>query len=91
MVNVKRPPKSTARQREIAAKLRALREAKGWSLQGVAAKMVPPISHQRLFAWETGEYRVSIDRLEQLADIYGINPAVLLGYDNWKPKRRKSE
>jgi transcriptional regulator with XRE-family HTH domain len=89
MVNVKRPDKSIKRQKEIGAKLRALREDKGWSLQSVARRLDPPVSHQRLAAWETAEYMMTVDRIEELAILYGVHPAEVLGHDNWKPKRRK--
>jgi transcriptional regulator with XRE-family HTH domain len=88
MVNVKRPDKSIKRQKEIGAKLRALREDKGWSLQGVARRLDPPVSHQRLAAWEVGEYMMTVDRIEELAGLYAVHPADVLGYDKWKPKRR---
>jgi transcriptional regulator with XRE-family HTH domain len=90
MVNVKRPDKSVKRQKEIGAKLRALREDKGWSLQSVARRLDPPISLQRLAAWEGAEYAMTVDRIEELARLYGVHPAEVLGYDNWKPKRRRS-
>jgi transcriptional regulator with XRE-family HTH domain len=90
MVNVKRPDKSINRQKEIGAKLRALREDKGWSLQSVARRLDPAVSHQRLAAWEVGEYMMTVDRIEELAGLYGVHPAEVLGYDSWKPKRRRS-
>jgi transcriptional regulator with XRE-family HTH domain len=89
MVNVKRPDKSIKRQKEIGAKLRALREDKGWSLQGVARRLDPPVSHQRLAAWEVGEYMMTVDRIEELAGLYGVSPIEVLGYAATKKRGKK--
>jgi transcriptional regulator with XRE-family HTH domain len=80
MVNVKRPDKSSKRQKEIGAKLRALREDKGWGLVAVARTLKPPVSKSRLAAWEVGEYMMTVDRIEELAGLYGVSPIEVLGY-----------
>lgn len=38
----------------------------------------PPTAFQAVAKWELGEREITIDRLEQLAKIYGVNPADLL-------------
>lgn len=80
MVNVKRSDKATARTREIGARLKAIREDKQLSLDKVARKLDPPVTFQTLAKWESGDLGITIDRIEELAKIYRLKPAVLLGY-----------
>jgi transcriptional regulator with XRE-family HTH domain len=80
MVNVKRSSKATARTREIGARLRAIREDKQLSLEKVARKLDPPVTFQTMAKWESGDLGITIDRIEELAKIYRVRPAQLLGY-----------
>jgi transcriptional regulator with XRE-family HTH domain len=80
MVNVKRSARSTARFREIGARLKYIRESRDLSLMAVARRLDPPVTFQTLAKWEAGAMSPTIDRIEQLAKIYRVNPADLLGY-----------
>jgi transcriptional regulator with XRE-family HTH domain len=73
--------KSIKRHQEIGARLRYLRESLNLSLDDVRRLLKEPeLSRTTIQRWETGENAISIDRLERLADMYGVNPGNLLGY-----------
>jgi transcriptional regulator with XRE-family HTH domain len=77
----KHSEKSTARAQEVGARVRYIRENLGYSLAYVCRRLdQPEPSRQTLQRWETGEIAIGIDRLEQLARIFEINPGDLLGY-----------
>lgn len=77
----RRSQKSTDRRKEIGARLRYIRENRGLSLQVVAKRLDPPVWWQTIAKWEVGRSEIPLDRLEELAKIYNINPAELL---QWK-------
>lgn len=74
----RRSKKSTERRKEIGARLRYIRESRDLTLKQVASRLKPPTVYQTVQKWEMGDSELPIDRLEELAEIYGINPAELL-------------
>ena len=58
------------------SRLRAAREQIGLGREKVAAQLDPPISSKTLERWEAGA-SVKRWRLNQLADVYGCDPADL--------------
>ena len=77
----KHTPTSIARYQEVGARVRYIRENAGLSLADVVRRLDPPKPARiTLLRWETGEIAIGIDRLEQLARIFNVNPGDLLGY-----------
>lgn len=66
--------------KEVAAKIRKLRELKGYSQEYVAQELEMSQRHyQRL---ETGEVDLSLSKVEHVSTILGLKPAQLLGFDD---------
>ncbi len=63
--------------REVGARLRAARRARGLSMQQVAESL--GVSLQTVHKWETGKSGLSVRRLHQLRDNLGIGFGELLG------------
>jgi len=80
MNKIKQSAKAIARQREVGARLRYIRENRGLALKWVARRLNPLVTFQTLGRWEIDGSGLTIDRVEQLAKIYHVNPAELLGY-----------
>jgi transcriptional regulator with XRE-family HTH domain len=55
-------------------------EVKDLSLDRVARELDPPVTFQTLAKWESGSLGITIDRVEQLAEIYRVKPAKIMGY-----------
>ena len=70
---------SRARRVEIGAKIRKLRENLGLYQWEVAKKLVPPVWPQAVAKWEAGTVSLPIDRLAELAAIYGVEVSELIG------------
>jgi len=62
----------------VGENMRRARKNAGLSLTDVAAKSQDAFSAPALRAWEAGERGISMDRLKQVADIYGVPPASFL-------------
>ncbi|WP_074413735.1 helix-turn-helix domain-containing protein [Streptococcus suis] len=56
---------------QLPQQIRALRTAKNLSQDELAEKLY--ISHQAVFKWENGEATPDIDKLVQLAEIFGVS------------------
>jgi len=71
----------------VATKIRTLRNAKGYSQEYVAAKL--NISQNTYSKIESGQTKLTIDRVEQLAKLYEVEPefffqgdASIINYNN---------
>ena len=65
----------------IADKIRILRESKRLTLDQVAKKL--KTTRQTLFKYENGIVtNIPSDKISELAEIYGVSPAYLMGWDN---------
>lgn len=67
----------TAADRDIAARIRAGRLARGLSLAQMAGQV--GVSYQQAHKYETGASRVSAGRLHRIAEALGVEPADLFG------------
>jgi transcriptional regulator with XRE-family HTH domain len=77
----KTPEKAINRQKAIGAQVRLLRENAGLTLTEVCKRLDEPRPHKMTVArWETGVVAIGVDRLEQLAKIFGVRPKDILGY-----------
>lgn len=73
--------KSIARYQELGARVRYIRENAGLSLADVVGRLEKPRpTRMTLQRWEMGQIAIGIDRIEQLARIFNVNPGDLLGY-----------
>ena len=57
--------------RAVSANIRRAREARGWTLQGVADAL--SISHQQMSKYEKAQNRVTAGRLRQLAWLFNAD------------------
>lgn len=65
----------------IGAKLKKLREEKGYSLEE-AGKAIG-LNRQLIYKYETGIVsNIPSDRIEKLATLYGVSPAYIMGWTN---------
>lgn len=72
---------STSLKERIGMNLRAIRIRSGLTLREVS-KMAG-VSISMLSMYETGERPPSIDRIEQIADLFGIDPVSLIAEKLW--------
>jgi transcriptional regulator with XRE-family HTH domain len=71
--------KSIARHQRIGARVRYMREYRGLSLTDVCKRLdEPKPGKMALSRWETGQVAISVDRIEQLARIFRVEPGDLL-------------
>lgn len=63
--------------REIGRKIKSLRNSKGYSQIELAGKI--GVSFQQVQKYEKGSTRISVARLQEIADAIGVNIAVFLG------------
>ncbi len=70
-----KPSHYTARQR-VAANLRRVRQARGWSQEALAD--LAGLHRTYVGSIERGERNVSVDNIERLAQALGLDPADLL-------------
>ena len=62
----------------VGEKLRRLRQDRGMSLQDVCARSGDSFVVSTLSAYERGKRSLSLERLLELSDIYGISPSTLM-------------
>jgi transcriptional regulator with XRE-family HTH domain len=74
-VKTGKPSHYTARQR-VAANLRRVRQARGWSQEALAD--LAGLHRTYVGSIERGERNVSVDNIERLAQALGLDPADLL-------------
>lgn len=77
----------TKRDKMVATKIRTLRNAKGYSQEYVAAKL--KISQNTYSKIESGQTRLTLDRVKQIAELYEVEPdfffqneASIVNYNN---------
>lgn len=70
-----KPSHYTARQR-VAANLRRVRQARGWSQEALAD--LAGLHRTYVGSIERGERNVSVDNIERLSQALGLDPADLL-------------
>lgn len=63
--------------------LKTLREDKGWSQGGLAAKL--GVTRQTINAVETDKYDPSLPLALRLARLFGVNPQDIF-LDDWQPE-----
>jgi transcriptional regulator with XRE-family HTH domain len=59
--------------------LRQARRARGWTLREVHRRTRGRFKHSSLGGYERGEREISVNRFCELAELYGVSPAELLG------------
>lgn len=69
-------------RKQIATRLRELRDDKGWS-QETAARHIG-CSWRAVQRWERGHAQPSWDSVELLAKAYGVTPSQIIGQDSVK-------
>lgn len=67
----KGPPRSSATE-EVGKRLREARFNAGMTLADVATRCDPPVTQPAVSQWESGDRTLTVDRLVQLARLYGI-------------------
>lgn len=60
----------------FADKLRELREAAGWTQEELAHRL--GVRRQAIIKWESGEQSPRMDRLNKIADVFGVPVGELL-------------
>ena len=78
--------------RQLGASLRAIREQRGWSLRDVQAASDGRFTASAVGTYERGERGISVQRLSELAQLYGVPLERLLpetsdpqGRRGWRP------
>jgi transcriptional regulator with XRE-family HTH domain len=64
--------------KRIGANIRRAREERGWSLEKLALKCVPPTGYTTISRLEKGKRGLTLDWVERIANALGIDPAELL-------------
>lgn len=67
------PDKDRDYYRKLGARLRHAREAAQISAEQLGSALRPAVGHAAVTRWETGERRIPLDRLEQIASFTGHN------------------
>lgn len=71
----------------VVLNVKSLREARGLS-QAALAELLH-VRQATVSEWETGrKRRLDLDLLERLADVFGVAPAALLGWQSSAPQRK---
>jgi transcriptional regulator with XRE-family HTH domain len=65
--------------RNVEKKIRQIRDLKGYSQEYVASAL--GISTRAYSKIESGETQLTINRLNQISEILGVNPREILGFD----------
>lgn len=63
----------------ISDRLRALRKKAGMTQEEVGLKLDPQVTKAAVGAWESGKVRPRLDKLQQLAELFGTTVADLIG------------
>lgn len=71
-------PESRDRARRVGSRVRYLRQQADMTLVEVAEEM--GLKFQTIQKYETGEIALSMERVEQLALVFGVKPADILGW-----------
>ena|SRR5579872_2827500 len=66
----------------VGGKLREARDAAQFTAEEMGRALRPPVGHAAITRWESGERRIPLDRLEQVAAITGHDVNYFLGRDN---------
>lgn len=78
-----RPAAIGRRTQQVAAYVKRLRQARGWSLQELSdrlARTEKPTNRISITKWENGyRARIDVDELCALAEVFEMDPAELLG------------
>jgi transcriptional regulator with XRE-family HTH domain len=86
MTERSRTPEGDEDARQIGARIRAARTAKGMSQKQLARKL--GVTHQSVNKYEMANVELSITRLLALARALGVSPASLIGDLRAAPSRR---
>lgn len=63
----------------FANRVRALREARNWNQEDVGNRLNPKVTKAAVASWESGKSQPRMYRLEQLADLFNVTVAELMG------------
>jgi transcriptional regulator with XRE-family HTH domain len=63
-------------------RIAALRKAAGLSQAGLAARVSPPVDKRTISRWENQEVAIPDERKLELAGLFGVPAAHLLGWDD---------
>lgn len=66
---------------KIGGNVKALRKAKGWSLEKLAARVEPPSSYQQISRLEKGDRTLSVQWVERIAKALDVDPVELIAAD----------
>jgi transcriptional regulator with XRE-family HTH domain len=73
----------------LGGRLREKRTATGWSQQQLAEKL--QIDPKDICAYETGEKRITADRLLRLSKVLGVKPIYFFGFDDDRRPANRDE
>jgi transcriptional regulator with XRE-family HTH domain len=73
----------------LGGRLREKRTATGWSQQQLAEKL--QIDPKDICAYETGEKRITADRLLRLSKVLGVKPIYFFGFDDDRQPTNRDE
>ena len=73
----------------LGGRLREKRTATGWSQQQLAEKL--QIDPKDICAYETGEKRITADRLLRLSKVLGVKPIYFFGFDDDRQPANRDE
>lgn len=73
---------------DIGSKIRELRKLAGMSQMRLADKI--GVSYQQVQKYEKGASKLSVPRLMQIADVFGVPPESFLYGDSYDPKKIKN-
>lgn len=85
------PPYSRPTSESVAARLRALRKSKGWTLHDIEVRSGGSVKAVVMGSYERGTRALSLARTMELAQLFGIPLANLLGdFSNEEPTQAPS-
>lgn len=65
----------------ISDRLKALRVQRDFTQADVGNRLNPPVTKAAVASWESGKARPRLDKLQQLADLFNVTVAELMGED----------
>ena len=65
----------------ISDRLKTLRKNKGLTQEEVGLKLDPQVTKAAVASWESGKAKPRADKLQQLADLFGVTVSDLMGED----------